>query len=290
MEEDLLNEYAEEQELLDRFDKVVREGESHFFDTDEFEIIIDYHLDFMNFDNALKAIQMAMRQYPTTASFTLKKSRYFSLIGRPDMALKLLQSVEAEDAEFYMIYGQVLIQQGQPAKAIEQYTKALDDEYFKEVATINIAYGYEQLGNFKSAIEWLQKALLINPNNEQVLSDLDFCYELTGMQEEAVKFYNEFLENNPFNDIAWFNLGESYFAMENYEQAMNAYDYAISINRAFVPAYFNKGNALTALERYDEAIEAYRETLPLDASDALTYYYIGECYERKQDYTQSLEY
>jgi tetratricopeptide (TPR) repeat protein len=247
----------------------------------------------MNLENALKAIQMATRQYPNEICFKLKKSRYFSLAGKPEMALKLLRQVEVIDAdnpEFHMVYGQILSQQGHSMKAIEKYTKASEDEDFEEAATMHIAIEYERLGNFKSAIEWLRKALLINPDNDYALNDLDFCHEITATQEDAIKFYLEFIDNNPFNDIAWFNLGESYFSMENYEQAIEAYDYALSINRSFAPAYFNKGNAQTCLGRYDEAIESYHETFALESPDSLTYYYLGECFERKQDYSKALEY
>lgn len=292
MEEDFF-ESADEQELLERFDKMLQQGDSYFFDSEEFEIIIDCYFESANMERALAAIKMARKQYPQSSCFKLKSARYLFFTGKIDQALKIIDQIrqlESENPELYMLCGQIFSYRNKSREAIEQFSKAMKHEDYEESAALSIAMEYECMGDYPKAVEWMKRALEANPENDRLLSDISFCYEILQKHDEAVSFFQNYLDEHPFCEIGWLNLGVAYFNLQQYELAVDAYDYAIAVEADFSSAYFNRGNALIALERYDEAIESYKEMLNLEKNDALTYFYIGECYERKEEYLSALHY
>jgi tetratricopeptide (TPR) repeat protein len=155
---------------------------------------------------------------------------------------------------------------------------------------------YQNLNQFKEAIEVLKEAIRINANNEGALYEIAYCYDRLGDYQQAINCYTSFIDENPYSFTAWYNLGNAYSKSENFERSVWAYDYSILINPDFGPTHFNIGNAYLTLEKYHKALEHFHECIRLDGEDAMALCYIGEAHEQlneldlaKHFYKRSLE-
>ena len=82
------------------------------------------------------------------------------------------------DYEIHVAKGKVDSQLDRSEKAIEEYTLALNETGDLDEILSNIAYEYENLGNYEKAIEFLKRVTEQNPANESSLYELSFCYEV----------------------------------------------------------------------------------------------------------------
>jgi tetratricopeptide (TPR) repeat protein len=286
------NQDRDREELVKRFEEMVNDGTLYFFESEDFEDIIDHYIDQNDHAKALNAIEIASRHYPYTVSFSLRKAQIFSATNRTQEALNLLSQLElmeSTNAELQMTKGGVYSQMGLSDKAIECFKKAAEnDKDSLDEIYLYIAYEFETTSQYDDAIYYLKKALLHNAENQSALYELNFCYDVVGKEDESITYFQNFVDNNPYSHVAWFNLGISFSRKKQYSEAVDAYDYALVIDETFASAHFNKGNALAHMQRYAEAIEVYREVLKLEEHDAVTFYYIGECMEKLELYEEAM--
>jgi tetratricopeptide (TPR) repeat protein len=275
-------------ELVSRYETALEQGQNLFFDVDEFEMIIDHYLMHNEISQASRVLEAARVQHPAEVLLRLKEAQILVGKRRFEKALKILDEldemnpgdpeIERNRANVYSILGEF-------EKAIAIYLQLLEharddrDELLSE-----IAFEYENIGNFELALKYFKLALEENPENESVIYELSFCFEIVDKLEESVGYFSAFIDRNPYSAIAWFSLGVAYNSAELYEKAVQAFDYALAIDDTFAAAYFNKANALANIGFYHQAIAAYKETFRCETPEAVTHYYIGECYERLEDF------
>lgn len=92
MTEEFLPYYNEE--LIKRFEEMVKNNETTFFDVDQFESIIDYYLDRQEINMLNTAIGYALAQHPGNSVMELKHAKLMILQGKNKRALKLLDGLE----------------------------------------------------------------------------------------------------------------------------------------------------------------------------------------------------
>lgn len=278
--------------LVDRFEEMLRANGSYFFDVEDFEDIIDYYLDNQDAARSKKAIDLAEAQHPGATGFMIKRAKYYVLANKSAKAINLLEEVEKIDptnGEIYLLKGSIYSKLKKYDDAIREYNKAVLYASDLEEVYNNIAYEYENAGEYLKAIEYLKKILELNPENEPAIFEIAFCYEVTNELEKAVEYFSSFLDKFPYSKVAWFNLGIAYNNLELFEKAIESYEFAIAIDETFSSAYFNLGNAYANLGEYHLSIKNYRETIKYEEPQAITYYYIGECFEKLGRYDEAIE-
>ena len=160
-------------ELVKRFEEMLSGGPGVFFDADEYEIIIDYYITTNQYQNAIKAIEYALQQYPFSIEFMIRKAQILSVGKETKKAFDLLSQAETispHHPEIFMTRGSIYSLTGLPEKAIENYKKAI--EYAEgdagdliEDAYLHLAFEHENLEEFDDSIFYLKKAIAINPTN-----------------------------------------------------------------------------------------------------------------------------
>jgi tetratricopeptide (TPR) repeat protein len=282
-------------DLIKKFEELLTSNSRSFFDSDEFDILIDFFLTANQQNKALKALDFALEQYPYSIDFIIRKAQILSANKETIKALGLLEQAEALSPlhpEIFMSRGSIYSLIGLPEKAIENFKKSIQHaggaKDIIEDAYLYLSFEYENLEQYEDAMFCLKKTININPSNNAALYELAFCYEVNSKDNEAVEFFNSFLDKHSYSDCTWFNLGVVYNRMGLFEKAIEAYDYVIAIKEDFAPAYFNKANSLANLDNLKEAISCYEETFKHEKPEAITYCYIGECYEKLKNFDQSL--
>ncbi len=277
-------------ELISRFEEMVKSNGSHFFDSNEFEAIIDYYLDFHILDRAKIAIDLALQLHPSQPGLKIKSARLMALNGDFYAALETLnylELIEPANEETFISKAEIYSQMEKPELAIEQYENALELSENPEELYSAIAFEYENMDDYPNAILSLRNALQIKPESENLIHEIAFFFDITQKEDEAISFFSEFIDEHPYSKIGWFNLGIFYNQKDMYEKAIEAYEFALAIDEKFSSAYFNIANSLSSMGKYAEAIENYKETFKYESPETITHCYIGESYESLNDYQKA---
>lgn len=275
----------EEFEVLLRKYEDMRSGvQSIFFDVEEFEQIIDYYLDDLQYDEAKEAASLGKQQHPTSVEIKYKFIHIYIEQGKPKKALALLEEIpvwEENNPERYFLKGTALCLLGKIKEAEIQFDRALEisaDDTFE--ALLNISIAFENVRHYELAVKYLLQAFSQQPENLSVLYDLGYFYDRLHRFDESLKYYQMYLDLDPYSDNVWFNIGIVYHKLEQFEKAVEAYDFSIAINSDYASAYFNRASVWVNAGKLDKAVEAYREFLEVEPENTQAYCYLGDCYEQ----------
>lgn len=278
-----------------RFEDMLLQQKSLFFDVSEFEDIIDYYNSKNNLSRSLEAAKYGLEQHPASASLLVSCAQLYVSIHKPQEALRYLQlaeSFEPFNIELFYTKASIFSQLRKSDKAIEQYKKALEhaEDFEKEDIMLQLAFEYENIEKHADAIDCLQEVLQKNPENETALYELGFCYDYSNKIEIGKQYFEGFVDQHPYSYIGWFNLGITLGKLELFEKAVECYDFAIAIKEDFSSAYFNKAHCYSQGGNYIEALKCFNETLQFDKEDSLCYYYMGECYEKLEEFERAIHF
>jgi tetratricopeptide (TPR) repeat protein len=280
-------------EAVKRFEKMIAEGISYFFDLEEYLDIIDYYITYGNFNFAHKAIKMGLDQYPENIELLMYQTELLALEGELVEAKKILQfikNISPDNPDLPLLEADIYSRSNMHEMAVESLLEAL--KYHPEDTEIYdlLSIEYLYLDQYEKALQVSQKSLDLNPDNQAALYNIVSCFDLMEKNDKARSFLENFIEKHPMSEIGWSLLGKRYLEEKKYEKALQALDYAIAIDDKFLGAYYDKAYVLTKLMRYKEAIEFYKLTLSISDPSAFTYYHIAKNYELLKRYDKAVSY
>ena len=281
-------------ELIRRFEAMLRTNESFFFDLEDFLDIIDFYINSGNYNMAQKAINIGLQQHKQNTEILLYKAELYSLDDQLENAERLLNDLrllEPERLEIPMLEAEIYSRQNMHKKAIVSLQQALglpgaDPAEIYEMMTVEHLY----LDNYNEALQMAILALKHDPDSSMSLFNAVSCYDLTDRSEEAIGFLENFLHENPFSEVGWSLLAKKYIDKAQYKKALKAIDFAIAIDDKFIGAYYDKAYIFSKLRRYEEALIFYKLTLQIADPTAFTYYHIARIYQRMNDVRNATEY
>ncbi|WP_298248130.1 tetratricopeptide repeat protein [uncultured Christiangramia sp.] len=268
---------------LDRFESMLKTNDVLFFDSNEFENIINHYMENGKIALAKKAVKLGLAQHPTSVNLRLYKVEILVFEDKLDLAdsiLNELKNLESSNEEIYIQKAQIYSKRDMHAEAITMLEAAL--EITLEDAEIFSLIGMEYLflEDFENAKYSFMKCLEADDEDYSALYNIMYCFDFLEQKEEAIDYLNLYLDKHPYCEVAWHQVGKQYFDLKNYSKALAAFDFAIISDDRFVGAYLEKGKVLEKLKRYNEAIENYNITLELDDPTSFAYLRIGKCFEK----------
>ena len=135
---------------------------SFFFDVYEFENIIDYFINYQDYDLAKKALEAAQYFYPDEKEFLFLKAQILFREGKSQKALDLLHSIKSfyyGDPEFYFLVANIFLAQNKLNEALRFYNKVLKNADKKETDyyLMLIADSLSVVKKYNEALEFLYK-------------------------------------------------------------------------------------------------------------------------------------
>lgn len=122
-----------------------------------------------------------------------------------------------------------------------------------------IGYNRMKLGQYKSAIEPLEKLIKLSPKNNAANGVLAFVYQKTGDNKSAEAIWKRLSSSDNSNSTILVNLSLSAENGHDYNKALNYIDEAISKSPNNLNLYINKGNILAKLNRNIDAYNTYKK-------------------------------
>ncbi|MFN5910884.1 MAG: tetratricopeptide repeat protein [Bacteroidota bacterium] len=272
-------------EDLERFEGYLKGGSLGFMDSDRLEALIDHYLINSQYTKAKACAEHAIDQFSYNQLFHLRKAQAISAMGQLKEALRILtqiEKIESPSMEFLLTKASIFSQIKDSKNAIKFFREALQlsEPEDRDEIYIDLAMEYENMNDYRGAVQVLKEAIKSNPHNEGAIYEIAFCYDQLGEYSSAIQCYSDYIDENPYSFTAWYNLGNAYSKVENYEKAIWAYDYCILINEEFGPVHFNLGNAYLSQEKYLLAIESFHKCMEIDGDDPMALCYIGEAHEQ----------
>ncbi|CAA0194456.1 Protein of unknown function containing tetratricopeptide repeats [Tenacibaculum maritimum] len=278
---------------LSKFESMLKTNNVYFFDSVEFEEIIQHYLDSGKHSLAKKAVKLGLEQHPSSIILKLLKVELLVFEDKLEKAVKWLSEVEAvepHNEEVFIQKAIILSKRGKHKKAVSILKKGL--EYSNEPADIWSIMGMEYLylDDFEHARRSFEKCVALDFEDYSSLYNVVYCFDMNNQHQEAATFLKEYIDKNPYSEVAWHQLGRQYFVLNNFEEALKAFDYAVVIDESFIGGYLEKAKTLEKLDRYEEAIENYIITTELDDPMAFAYIRIGKCFEKLKDADTAVKY
>ena len=275
-----------ENELVEKFEKMVENNEEFYFETEEFEEIIIYYLEMGDISYAEMATNYAMRIHPNSLELKTKKFEVLLELENYTQAKELMEELKEssmESTDFLVCCAKYYSNLGNPRRAIEYCEKALELEEEENFLHNFIADEYVNLEDPFNALKHYKLALQFDPQDEYSLENVMYCYNQLNRSDEAIVFLNDYLDKYAFSETAWYEYGQFYFNRKNFEEAIKGFDYLLAINSESIGVYANKAACYEAMGEWQKAISVYEEMLDLEYTKSFTYYKIGLCYkENKQ--------
>jgi protein O-mannosyl-transferase len=147
-------------------------------------------------------------------------------------------------------------------------------------AYINLGAAYNNLGNYRKAIEACDEAIKLIPKLEKIYyNQLEkiyynrgLAYSKLGNYKQAVGDYDRAIEIDPTHAKAYNNRGIAYDILGNHRQAIGDFDRAIMTNPKYGEAYYNRGIVYGRLGNYEQAIGDFDRAIGFNQKYAEAYY------------------
>lgn len=278
---------------IKKFEKMLKTNQVGFFDSDEFEEIIEYYLEEGKMNLARKAIKLGMSQHPTSTNIKLLYAEilvFDDLFEEATVILDALYEIDPSNSEVFVQKANIFSKQDDHFKAIALLKIAL--EHTTDKADIHNLLGMEFLfiDDYSNAKANFMACLSMDPTDYSSLYNAIYCFDFLKEHEPAITFLNAFLDKNPYSEVAWHQVGKQYYELEQYEKALASFEFAIISDEYFIGAYLEKGKVLEKLNRLHEAIENYEITLELDDPTSFAFLRLGKCYLKLGDQEKAIKY
>jgi tetratricopeptide (TPR) repeat protein len=278
---------------LFKFESMLKTNDVYFFDSTEFEQIIIHYMDIGKTSLAKKAIDLGLKQHPTSVSLKLVFVELLIFEDKLDKAEKLLielEFIEPSNDQLYLHKATLLSKKDMHKDAINALNQALlyTDHAVDILSMIGMEYLY--LDDYDTARLNFAKCLEVEYDDYSSLYNIIYCYDMQNQHIEAIDYLKTYIDKDPYCEIAWHQLGRQYFIMENFKEALKAFDYSILIDEQFIGAYLEKAKTLEELDRYNDAIENYKLTIELEDATPFAYLRMGKCYEKLDNKKTALKY
>jgi len=158
----------------------------------------------------------------------------------------------------------------QPSESIN------DPRYFYKKAQ-----AFAESGDFQSALNYVNRALVLNPQMWEAWYEKGLVYQLAGYDAAAARRYLALLERKPDMLAAHIALGMLYRKHSNRDLAEAEYRQSLEYNYRYFPAHYNLANLMMDEGRLDLALKEYKICLKLQPDNAQVHNNLGVIYQKR---------
>jgi len=270
--------------------------------------------------------QEALRYDSSTAFIYVALSQDYALLGKPDVALQLLDRalairkdyIPALEMKLVLLRGMDASDEAHGVLKSLLQAEPRNTDYLRQFLAVNL-----QLGYFDDADATFSQIAAVDSATDLLMRQVVAVYLATGETERAVRWLKELISGDSTDATLFFALGTSYLQMgdttsgeslirqanelepsvarywiaraylllnrDDYENTLVLLDSALTRVEP-APTLFNlQGTALHRLHRQLEAVEALEKSLTLDSSSFATMGTLALIYDEMDSLNQAVE-
>jgi tetratricopeptide (TPR) repeat protein len=240
-----------------------------------------------------------------------------------DAAAKLALAVEILPADAYAVWGDLLVDAGQPAEARSKYDQSTAGNPDLGNGLAGLARVFQRQGRHAEAIHTAQQALDLNPYHMGAKSvwiealrtsghyktAIGVCQELLevdpyqatghlhwgqalralGNPREAIAHFKRAAQIDPFESWAWQSWGDGLMDLRRPRQALRKYHRAAMLHPWNAGPHTGMGQALFTLGRYGESLDEFRRACDVDPRAHWAHQALAQTLRRRHHYPEALE-
>jgi tetratricopeptide (TPR) repeat protein len=211
------------------------------------------------FERAADWFAQAVEKQPRNANLVWDLALSQANAGRTEAAVASFQRFKRLDPQRAQAF--------QVDRTIEGLHKILRGElgsYDYQIDTlINRAFHYADMGEWKTALVWVDRALGLAPGDAEVLYNR--ARILQEIDEDAsIPVYERAASLTEHGARPAYNLGNIYWRRGERERAISAYEQAITAEPTFPSSYHNLGAVYKEMGQIERAIELWHKVLEID--------------------------
>lgn len=251
------------------------------------------HLEQQAYDLARERFSKAIELAPTMLEVHRDRARSLSPLGELQAAvddLKQELKLSPEDAESYLMLGQLYATSQRLGEATAAFSRAIDIDPELADAWAGRAFAYIGQEQFEEALSDTEQVLKIYPDHPVALNSRGAA--LWGLKRfaEALAAFDQAVRGDRLYREAYFNRGRLYLEMattmidpqldmKHYAKAIEDFSRAIDLQPDFAPAFYYRGRSysegsrrsLTEQDELGRAMQDYNRAIELDPNYADAY-------------------
>jgi tetratricopeptide (TPR) repeat protein len=168
-----------------------------------------------------------------------------------------------DNARAHSNLGSLWLKQGNPAKAMSGFTKALQLQPYYASAHFNLGVALAGSGRPAEAVPHFEAAVRIEPDFADAHIDLGIALTRLGRAAEALEHYRVALRLQPASPDAHVDLGLALMQLDRPAEAIEHYEMALRLQPGLPGAQAGLGAALLKAGRTEAAIQHYEAAVRL---------------------------
>ena len=320
-----MDNYFESQEFLELladYERCIKHGEMHFFDTDSMLDIGHYFVNNRQYQDTIILVDHACWMHHNKEQFIPLKIEALINLKRTDEAEELLGEINPEeDYDFYYFKAQLILAKQPLNETNKKVIDALfftwlkaelaelgniskeEEEEFDAVigvreAFMHIMASYTELCKsytdiYQQAMHFWKELYLkyCKPiGGYDIDLDIARIYHDAGLADEEEELYELMLDTNPYLPDGWAYLASIQHMNNHHEDAIVSSEYALAINPKDEHALMVQAGSNFVLGNYKASTNSYLKLLQLDKENTLYNQCLGGCYMVQGEVEKGMEY
>jgi tetratricopeptide (TPR) repeat protein len=209
--------------------------------------------------------------------------------------------------EFYTYAAELFKKTGDLKRGVQFMRKAISTDSTNVIFYVKAAelvyLDTTIAGNYRIALDYLNKAIEIDPQNAEIYYYKGSIFKEVGDTARALSAFQTATELNPKFYNAWVQIGRLLKSKKD-KNAEKYFDNAIKVSDRPTDALYDKANMLKeeairlfdanqdakSREKFNAAIENYKKVIELDYKDAEAHMAIGFCYYQMDSLEEAYKY
>jgi tetratricopeptide (TPR) repeat protein len=193
---------------------------------------------------------------------------------------KRLEKQRAKDPQYQYNVGLVYLQNNKYDEAINSLNKSLALKPNFDLALNALGIIHFIKSDFKTAMDYFEKCLLVNPDLTEAHNYLGSVYQEMGHLDKAETEFKKAIADVTYHsrELPHYNLARLYLTKGNDAEALKLVNTAIKLNDRMVMALNLKGVLLERLGKLKEAIYSYEKALDIAPGDINLSYNLAVAY------------
>ena len=237
-------------------------------------------------------LKEVLRLEPKNTEAVDKLARFLLAHGQIDEGIKVLEQAEQSQVlsvPLLVLAGDANLKKGNPARAEENYRKALDRERETTEAVLGLAQVSQFRGEMDLALRYLARARKMEANSPDTLYRFALVAMQAGLYEEANTTLQAAVKLKSDDPLYFVALGNTWLKKPDLGEAEEAFRHALRLEPENPQTQMYLGYTLLEQKKYPEARQWLEKSLQKDKRVPQTFYYLGQLAQEQNEDERAMD-